>query len=256
MIRWDWITRENHRRPVSAGRVTRTGDEGSAVPDSRGPFLTLAVLVSAGFLLPAAPPLPALLPRPDAVAHPGDTLRRAARFDLWIYGRGLEDGHHDLLLKRNPWTGGGWESVRRGESAAERDPPDHEDAAAHRSGADEGWGARVVGGLPRSRFLGQDLRVGGLTLKLVAGDTVRVAAVFAMPHRLPADSGTADSVASLLERARGRVRAASLAHHVYPHPVSLGRGDTLVLRVEGRVRDRKPGVLEVEWLDLLWRSGG
>lgn len=52
------------------------------------------------------------------------------------------------------------------------------------------------------------------------------------------------------------VRRHSVALHVRPRPVQLSADTPFIEHLEAPIRHRKPGVMEVEWLEILFQQGG
>jgi hypothetical protein len=184
----------------------------------------------------------ALRPAANSTARP-DTVR----FDLIVYGRGLADADLSVALKTNPDRGARWTPLGAPQATA---------ASANATGSVAVWARRSAG-----RFLGQDLRARRLLLRIRPPDGVSarsapaVRAVYAVPS-LPDRSPDAAYATRLLRQIVTdplAVRRLSYASLVRPRPLALA-DTTLTTPVEAPVRHLKPGVLEVRWLDLLYRT--
>lgn len=181
------------------------------------------------------------------------------RFDLWVYGRDFDHGEHGLHLKANPGEGGEWELVGHFDG--------DQDSTAYVSGArpeyvrdrDGEWEAAVFHGLSRARYLGQDFRESSIQVRIAtdsAADGSELAAIYAMPYRPTRNYRTEEEIAGLVEENPRWIRVNSLASHVRPRPARLVPGTVWTEKLEAPIRKARPGVLEVEWLDFLWRTPG
>jgi hypothetical protein len=186
-------------------------------------------------------------------------LEAEERFDLWIYGQDFDHVEHALYLRTNPAEGGEWELVGYFDG--------DQDSTAYLEGAradlvrdrDGQFEAAVFHGLSRDRFLGGDIREGTLEVRIVtdsAADGSELSALYAMPYRPTRNYRTEEEIAHLVEEQPRWIRVNSLASHVRPRPVRLEAGSEWVEKLEAPVREARPGVLEVQWLDLLWELGG
>jgi hypothetical protein len=106
-----------------------------------------------------------------------------------------------------------------------------------------------------ARYLGQDIRENYIALKITTTQddpegTLRAA--YAVPTAERYDDATCKRLAALIAKQPGAVRRHSLASHVRPRPAALS-GASFVEHLEAPIRHRKPGVMEVEWLEILFR---
>jgi mannobiose 2-epimerase len=205
---------------INGTDATPAPGEPLAVPlPDRGPARVTATLA------------PGAAPTEKATRAPADSL-----FDLVLYGRGLASDRR-VFLRTNPGFGEAWKQV--GPPASRRDP--------------SGWGAVVVRGLSRERFLGQDFRENYLALKVASparAGAARLAAVYAVPHDA---RNTTERLAEAIRERPGIVRRRSLASYVRPRAARLdGGGAPFVEKIEAPVRYRRPGVAEVAWLEVLF----
>ena len=204
---------------------------------------------------------------PEGQANPSH------RFDLALHGTGLDFRRQVVELRRNPAYGEGWDTLAPGEAVTM-----------------PGRTTILYPDLSRHRYLGQDIREDHLRLRVTTAAGGELMAVYALPSAsaLPAamegrpgasagpgpgssgepesptpeeagaeeageGPGSAEVLASLLERDPAGVEQASLAALIYPRPRSLRPGTPLVEHVEVPVRHLKPGELEVRWLEILYR---
>jgi hypothetical protein len=181
-----------------------------------------------------------LAPAPGAA----QSARPVDHFDLVLVGRHLNAPTHQIALKTNPWRSNAWIPTP---------PPEKSFACrAHPQ-------VHVVSGLSTARFLGQDIRENYVALKITttstdAAGTLRAA--YALPASDALGDATCDRLATLIATDPATVRRHSVASHVRPRPASLTVDTPLIEHLEAPVRYRKPGVMEVKWLKILFRPDG
>ncbi len=157
-------------------------------------------------------------------------------FDLILVGDSLTASAHRVALKTNPSAGATWttlDEVRCNET--ER--------------------VLVLPAQPTDRYLGQDIRENHLALTVTAktgGGALR--AVYAVPSTDELDAAACARLARLVETQPMTVRRHSLAVYERPRPAPLSPKTPFTDHVEAPVRHRKPGVMEVEWLEILFRQ--
>lgn len=166
-----------------------------------------------------------------------DTLDGA--FDLVVVGEAVGGPAVQVALRTNPARGHTWTNLGR---------------PARRSS--DGTVA-VWTDLSLPRYLGHDIRQNHMMLRIETGDNpspdAAMRAVYAVPH----SAETTDFVARLRALIRTdplAVRQHSYAALVRPRPLALAPDMTVLTPIEAPVRHRKPGVLEVEWLELLYQN--
>ncbi|MFB6272623.1 MAG: hypothetical protein ABEL51_06985 [Salinibacter sp.] len=160
--------------------------------------------------------------------------------DLVLVGQHLEAPTHTIAVKTNPWRSNRWTSVRkRGTSGACPSQPR----------------LHVIPGLSAARFLGQDIRENYIALKITATEDAdgTLRAAYALPSTLPLDRAACERLALLIATDPATVRRHSVASHVRPRPARLSADAPLIEHLEAPIRHRKPGVMEVEWLEILFR---
>ena len=158
-------------------------------------------------------------------------------FDLVLVGDHLRPEAHRAALKTNPTAGATWTSL--------------DDATC--TGTD---GLMVIPNLSVARYLGQDIRENHLALRITTrsstnGDRGVLRAVYAVPSAGSLTQTTCTRIARLVRTAPQNIRRHSLAAYERPRPASLRPGTPVLDHVEAPVRHRKPGVMEVEWLNVL-----
>lgn len=163
-----------------------------------------------------------------------------ATFDLVLVGNDLDPDAHRISLKTNPGQGETWTPV----VSSDRSP---------RCTTSESL--LVVPDLPAKQYVGQDIRENHLSLKIETVDPATegaIRAVYALPSVEDLNDDACTRLARLIERAPDTVRHHSLATYVRPRPAPLEAEAPFIDHVELPVRHRKPGVMEVEWLKILF----
>lgn len=164
-------------------------------------------------------------------------------FDLVLFGTNLEASAHRVALKTNPWRSDAWTRVGGAGTASP--------CAAHPR-------LRVVPDLSAARFLGQDIRENYVALKITTTHpnvegTLRAA--YALPATDTLTDATCERLADLIASSPATARRHSVAHHARPRPASLSAETPFIEHLEAPIRHRKPGVMEVEWLEILFGQG-
>lgn len=164
-------------------------------------------------------------------------------FDLVLFGTGL-DASHEIALKTNPWRSDSWTPI--GES-------DRSSTCTAQPGL------RVVPGLSTARYLGQDIRENYIALKITTGRADAdgaLRAAYALPSTDTMNAAACERLADLIASFPSTVRRHSVALHVRPRPAPLSAEGPFIEHLEAPIRHRKPGVMEVEWLEILFRPEG
>ena len=168
-------------------------------------------------------------------AQPGPAVKT---FDLVLVGDHLRAEAHRVALKTNPTTGASWTVL--------------EETRCPRTNQ-----LLVLSDLLATRYLGQDIRENHLTLRITTPSSTEDArgalrAVYAVPSTEPIDTAACAQLARLARTTPQALRRHSLAIYERPRPASLRAGTPFLDHVEAAVRHRKPGVVEVEWLNVLF----
>lgn len=193
------------------------------------PRFLLSLLVGLALLAVTTPDASTAQPTP-----PVDT------FDLALYGTSL-DASHELALRTNPWLSDEWMPVGQTDGAM--------------ACTDQAL-LRVVRDLPAARFLGQDIRENYIALKITTTNEEAegaLGAAYALPSADSLDADACQQLTSLIAEQPHLVRRHSLAAIQRPRPVSLTTDAPIIEHLEAPIRHRKPGVMEVEWLEILFR---
>lgn len=170
---------------------------------------------------------------PTATAQPTSSVDT---FDLVLVGDSLTASAHDIALKSNPVEGEQWET----RDALQCDDPGR---------------LLLLTDLPASRYLGQDIRENHLSLRVTSetsGASLRAA--YAVPSTSDGEDTTCARLAELVETRPQTVRHHSLAVYERPRPAQLSPSTPFINHVEAPIRHRKPGVMEVEWLEIIFRN--
>lgn len=161
-------------------------------------------------------------------------------FDLVLYGNDLAPSSQQVDLKTNPWRGNSWTAVAPSPSSAPCTSQPQ---------------LRVVPGLSTGRYLGQDVREHYVALKISTSQDEpdgRLRAAYALPSADTLNPRTCERLATLIETDPSAVRRHSLAAYARPRPASLSAEAPFIEHLEAPIRHRKPGVMEVEWLEILF----
>lgn|GEM_PF-916175 len=166
----------------------------------------------------------------------GENLRRD-HFDLVIYGKGLTAKDLQIELKANPGFGGQWEKA-----GGEADVYDYKDRLI------------AIQSFEVKRYLGQDVRENCIAVRLRfhGAEPPAVSAIYAVPASREEGVASLKALAKIVENRPGELKRLSLAAHVRPRPYVLESGSSWTEHVEAPVSQYKPGVREVEWLDILF----
>jgi len=156
-------------------------------------------------------------------------------FDLVLVGDSLSAAAHRVALRTNPTAGEAWEELEEAR-------------------CDDTARLLVFPAQSTDRYLGQDIRENYLAVRVTAeagGGTLR--AVYAVPSTDTLGATACPRLARLVEARPLTVRRYSLAVYERPRPTRLRPGRPFIDHVEAPIRHRRPGVMEVEWLNILFR---
>lgn len=160
-------------------------------------------------------------------------------FDLVLYGENLNDVSEQVQLKSNPWRKDEWVPV----------------GDRHPTACGGSPSVRVLRALPTGEYLGQDVRENYVALKIPALSSESVLrAGYALPSADTLDGDACRQIAHLIATDPATIRRHSLASHVRPRPASLSGPEPFIEHLEAPIRHRKPGVMEVEWLEILFNE--
>jgi len=159
------------------------------------------------------------------------------QFALVLIGDRVSPDAHRVALKTNPTRGNSWTAL--------------DEVRCRRTD-----GVLVFPGRSTARYYGQDRRENHLILRVTSTSNAsqgRLRAVYALP---PADEWTEAACTQLIRLVQSEpqtVRRHSLAVYERPRPAILTSDQPFVDHVEAPIRHRKPGVMEVEWLNILFQ---
>lgn len=174
---------------------------------------------------------------PWAAAQPTSPVKH---FDLVLVGSDLDPTTHRVALKTNPKRGGAWTPVA---------------PSARPARCPSQPGLRVIPNLSVARFLGQDIRENYIALRVTTRGTAATGtlrAVYAVPSVDTLNAAGCERLATVIAEEPARVRRHSIATYVRPRPAQLSAEAPFLDHLEAPIRPRKPGVMEVEWLELLF----
>jgi len=155
-------------------------------------------------------------------------------FDLVLVGDSLSASNHSVALKTNPTVGANWERLTEVRCAT--------------TGR-----LLVFPAQSTDRYLGQDIRENYLALKVSAeAGGGRLRAAYAVPAADEFDADTCAYLSRLAQREPLTIRQHSLAVYERPRPAQLHSEKAFIDHIEAPIRHRKPGVMEVEWLEILF----
>lgn len=163
-------------------------------------------------------------------------------FNLLIYGRNLSLDEINLQLKTNPRSGETWTTISK------------EDKKAWKS---ENQKLLVIENLRMKTYFGQDIRENYVAIRLKTKAKKyppEVSAFYALPPEMDIDKPNAARLIKQIENQPMKVTDRALASHVRPRPYVLQTGEAYTEHIEAPVRRFKPGVREVEWLEILFRE--
>lgn len=169
---------------------------------------------------------------PTVEAQPAPSIDS---FDLVLMGDALRPSVHTVKLKSNPTAGESWTALENVQCA------DTERVLVFKNQSVQ-------------RYLGQDIRENYLALNVTAetsGGALRSA--YAVPSTRNFDSNDCQEIVDLVEKRPMVVRRHSLAVYERPRSASLRPDTPFIDHIEAPVRHRRPGVMEVEWLEILFR---
>ncbi|MEA1886048.1 MAG: hypothetical protein U9N72_02415 [Bacteroidota bacterium] len=158
-------------------------------------------------------------------------------FDLVVYGKGLQPGDIRVSLKSNPVFGDRWEVAGEGIEKIYHDSK-----------------LLILKELIKSRYLGQDIRENYISARLMnTGERqIMVSAVYALPSSDYNGANILSALSEAIEERPHEIKKHSLASHVRPHPLIIETGKSWTEHIEAPVKLLKPGLREVEWLDILF----
>ena len=163
-------------------------------------------------------------------------------FNLVIYGRNLSLDEINLQLKTNPGSGEVWTTISK------------EDKKVWKS---QNRRLLVIENLSMKKYFGQDIRENYIAIRLKTKAKKyppEVSAFYALSPEMEIDRSNAARLIKQIENQPMKVTDRALASHIRPRPYVLQTGGAFTEHIEAPVRLFKPGVREVEWLEILFRK--
>jgi len=169
----------------------------------------------------------------NVLAQSPDSTRTNQHFDLILFGRNLKASKSAVWLKTNPWLSDKWEKLEN----------THSQTTSR-------YNLLTYQDLPVNRYLGQDIRENYLLIKIqTAKDGTSISAIYVLPH---SNNFDVQKIFALIKEDPIKLQQHSLANYVRPRPYLLKGSQAFIEHVEAPVRNLKPGVQEVKWLDILF----
>ena len=173
----------------------------------------------------------------------GEEEESGETFDLVIYGENLTTDHLNVLLRTNPVFGLQWEDpLQASDKKVKVLNPDSKNIL-------------MICDLSKERYFGQDIRENYIGVKLesaVEDQHPEISAMYAVNADNECNKETADKYLRLIGNTPVKMKENAIASIVRPRPFILKPGKIYTEHIEAPVRDLKPGVKEVEWLDIIY----
>ncbi|MCF8334570.1 MAG: hypothetical protein K9I47_10525 [Bacteroidales bacterium] len=162
-------------------------------------------------------------------------------FHLVFYGKNLNTEDVKVQLKTNPIAGEAWTNILKDKKIW----------------MSESRKLLVIENLSMENYFGQDIRENYIAVRLTskAEDShPEISAMYALPPKVEINKSSHDWFIERLKTQPVKLREQVLASHVRPRPYTLPNGVPFTEHIEAPVRQFKPGVREVEWLELLFQQ--
>ena len=192
----------------------------------------ISSIVAANVMLKAqAPESPK--PTKDTTAY-----QPPAYFDLVVYGNNLDHDDVLVLLEANIGHGNNWSRLPEASFMTE-------DEALF-----------VIRHLSTKKYLGNDIRENFMKvfLRNYQDDPAAIKGIYAFPHTSQPTPHYPDILKTLIEDEPMEAKAHSLANYIRPVANNLTYDEFDVIKVEAPVRYKKPAMLEVKWLEMLYAN--
>lgn len=164
-------------------------------------------------------------------------------FDLVIYGKNLTIDHLNVLLRTNPIFGLQWEDpLQVSDKKAKVINPDSKNIL-------------VICDLSKERYFGQDIRENYIGVKLESNSKdhhLEISAMYAVNTDSECNKEAAEKYLRLIGNTPLKMKENAIASIVRPRSFILKPGKIYTEHIEAPVRHLKPGVKEVEWLDIIY----
>lgn len=163
-------------------------------------------------------------------------------FHLLFYGRNLNTEQVKVQLKTNPRAGEAWTNILK---------------EGNNVWSSESRELLVIENLSMENYFGQDIRENYIAVRLTSkaeDSQPEISAMYALPPNVDIDKSSHGWFIERLKNQPVKLREQILASHVRPRPHILQNGVPFTEHIEAPVRHFKPGVREVEWLELLFQQ--
>lgn len=160
-----------------------------------------------------------------------------SKFDLIIFGKNL-DSRTEVFLKENPGTTNNWQKLDSGRLISDEK---------------KGVSTLLFSNLSTKKFAGQDIRENYIAIKItpVEDRNQLIRALYALPH-VDHSQETLQKIGDAIQSDPQQIKTFSLANLVFPRSQSISGDNEFIEHIEMPVRHLKPGVQEVEWLDVIF----
>ena len=165
-------------------------------------------------------------------------------FNLIVYGKNLDPAKLDIMLKTNPVAGSQWTEVLEIIGNKGKIETDGNNKLL------------IFRRVSTKRYFGRDIRENYIAVRFYNGQKdhpPEISAIYAIPSDNESASGTPERYINWIEKQPLKMESLSLASHIRPRPIILKSGKAFTEHIEAPVRQFKPGVREVEWLEILFK---
>lgn len=173
----------------------------------------------------------------------GEEEESGETFDLVIYGKNLTVDHLKVLLRTNPEFDFQWEDpLQASDKKIKVLNPDSKNIL-------------VICDLSKERYFGQDIRENYIGVKLesaVEDQHPEISAMYAVNADSKCNKEATEKYLRLIGNTPVKIKKNAIASIVRPRPFILKREIIYTEHIEAPVRHLKPGVKEVEWLDIIY----
>ena len=178
-------------------------------------------------------------PEKSTVKEDTTAYQPPAYFDLVVYGENLDPDDVLVLLRSNFDYGNKWSKLPW--ASFETDAQD----------------LFVMRHLATEKFIGNDIRENFMRIFIrnYQRDPAQIKGVYAFPHTSKPTERYGEILKRLIEQKPMEAKAHSLADYVRPTPNVLESDEFDVLKIEAPVRYKKPAMLEIKWLEILYSYG-
>ena len=162
-------------------------------------------------------------------------------FNMLFYGKNLNTEQVKVQLKTNPKAGEDWTNILKERKNV---------------WMSENRELLVIKNLSMENYFGQDIRENYIAVRLTskAEDSLpEISAMYALPPNVDINKSSHEWFIDRIKNQPVKLREQMLASHVRPRPHILQNAVPFTEHIEAPVRHFKPGVREVEWLEVLFQ---